>query len=67
MAQLNACQFRHGLEFGHQDIFDLLNRFFRYHHFKSVSDGHSAPIEKNRLKFVDNQRTNRATLNFQLP
>ena len=31
MAQLNACQFRHRLKFGHQDIFDLLNRFLRYH------------------------------------
>ena len=46
MAQLNACQFRHRLKFGRQDIFDLLNRFLRYHQFKRVSDGHSAPIEK---------------------
>ena len=46
MAQLNACQFRHGLKFGHHDIFDLLNRFLRYHQFKGVSDGLSAPIEK---------------------
>ena len=42
----------------HQDIFDWLNRFLRYCQFKSVSDGHSAPNEKNRARYVENQRTN---------
>ena len=68
MTQLNASvlQLRLGLglglKFGYSsidwDILYLLNTFLRYRQFKSVSDGHSAPNEKNRVRYVDNQTTN---------
>ena len=47
-AKINAYQFWHilGLKFGQWDILDLANRFLRYREIRSVSDGHSAPLEK---------------------
>ena len=68
MSQLNANQFWHGLgqKFGYQSIDDWLNRFLRYCHFKSVSDGHSAPNDKRgRDMLIIRELTTRARLNLK--